>query len=225
MFKQILHVQWRASAPVVALLSLACFAVPLLSIQGSGGITDPGLRVGRLLELTQAWIPAYPGLAVAVGGIVGILAWTWDHRGNHVYALSLPISRSRYSLLKMGAGGLVLLLPVLALGLGAFTAVQAADIPDTLRAYPVALTVRFLFAAGVIYAMLFALASATLRTVVWIGIVGTLVLLAAGPIVNQFAVGTLPGLDSNAGVQLFDVLTEWPSPFSVLNANWALIDV
>lgn len=225
MFKQILHVQWRATAPVLGFLVLAAFALPLLSIQGAG-VADEALRIDRLLTLSRLWMPAYPGLAAAAGGLVGLMSWAWDHRVGHVYALSLPVPRARYALLKMAAGGVLLLVPVAALWIGSLIAASLADVPDVLRAYPNALTLRFLLASAITYATLFTLGSSTLRNVSIVGGGALLLILGSGPLFSLLSQTIAPDLAGfNPGLALLRALLMWPSPYSVLEGNWALIDV
>src|SRR5260370_29605065 len=87
---------------------------------------------------------------------MAIAAWAADHRGRHIHALTLPIERWRYVLLRFGAGFVLLAAPIAAVLIGASLAVLTATLPPGLQAYPVALAVRFPFAVFVAYAVFFA---------------------------------------------------------------------
>ncbi|RDJ93095.1 DUF2867 domain-containing protein, partial [Lacticaseibacillus rhamnosus] len=77
-----------------------------------GASHDAGsaLKSGELLGAMQAWGVLYPVLAAALGLLVAIATWAPAHRGRPVHALSLPLPRGRYVLLRFAAG-LVLLVP------------------------------------------------------------------------------------------------------------------
>src|SRR5207247_2566146 len=72
------------------------------------------LQAGELLQAVQSWGTLYPVLAAALGLLVAIATWAPDHRGRHVHALSLPLPRWRYVLLRFGAGAALLAAPVIA---------------------------------------------------------------------------------------------------------------
>jgi hypothetical protein len=225
MGKQLLFIHWKAVRWALATFVVAAFALPLLSVQEIGGdaATASG-TVRSILGNASEWLPLFPVLAASIGLVLGMSAWHWDHRYNHVYALSLPISRTRYVSLKFGAGALLTLLPAVGLLLGSLVAIASVEIPDGLRAYPLQLTGRFLFAALTLYALLFALAAGTVRTtaivlvVVW-GL-PMLALLAAGYLGDAF-----PALQSiDPGYWMVRVLEDF-GPFRILVGNWALIDV
>jgi hypothetical protein len=135
----------------------------------------------------------------------------------HVYALSLPIPRWQYALTRFSAGLVLLTLPVLALLAGAEVVAHSASVPAALHAYPIALTLRFAFAALVAYAIFFAISSATPRTAGYIlGAVALIlvaqILVPAGSKVNLFG-------------YLSDALLATPGLLAVFSGRWMLIDV
>src|SRR4051794_11087159 len=99
MFKAILYTSWkwcRWPALVCAVLS---FALPVYILSG---ISDsPVLWQARdILSAVRQWAPIYAPLAFWVGGLLGTIPWGVDANGRHVYALSLPVPRWHYVLLR-----------------------------------------------------------------------------------------------------------------------------
>src|SRR5574341_1303103 len=162
MFRVILYAQWKWTRLVVALGTVAGFALPILSLQsaGRGGQVSPG----DLLRTVQSWGVLYPALAAALAVLTAISAWAADHRGRHVYALSLPVPRWRYALLRLAAGGLLLTPPVLAVWAGGVLATTLATLPAGIHGYAGWLALRFALSVAVAYSVFFAISSGTART-------------------------------------------------------------
>lgn len=214
MFRMILYSQWKGARLIIALGTVAGFLLPILSVQGAGSETE----TAELLQAIQSWGVLYPVLAAALAVLLAILTWSPDHRGRHVHALSLPLPRWRYALLRFGAG-LVLLTPaILAVLVGTVLATRMAVIPPGLQAYPIALTVRFALAIGVGYSIFFAISAGTSRTA------GVLLGLVAMLVVVQIVAGAANvNLDLPARVQM--ALLTWPGPLAIFTGRWMLIDV
>jgi hypothetical protein len=218
MFRVILYTQWKWSRIVVALGVLVAFALPILSVQGAG-VTDPTRwDATRLLRSIETWSVWYATFALGIGLLVATTAWAQDHRGRHVYALSLPIPRWEYTLLRFAAGAVLLAAPVVALWIGALLATSLAQIPPGLHAYPNALALRFALAALVAYAVFFAVSAGTTRTAGYVlAVVGALfaaeVLLSAAGVGGSVIEGA------------FDRLVNWPGPLEIFTGRWMLIDV
>ncbi len=177
MFRAILYTQWKWSRGPLLLATCMTFAIPLLSIRGREAVFEE-LDARGVLGQMNAWGSYYALTALGVGLIAGLLAWRADHAGRHVYALTLPVERSRYTLLRFGAGAVTLAGPVAALLVGAILAVQTATIPPGLEGHPVALTTRFAMALLLSYALCFAAASTSPRTAgMVLGILATLVVM------------------------------------------------
>jgi hypothetical protein len=231
MFQQILFLQWKGSRYGLLPLALLAFGLPIVAVQGLvPGVGAPeaaSVRASILLFTLQGWAPAFPGLAFALGATLALMVWNGDHRGEHVYPLSLPLPRWKYVLLKGGAGAVLLCLPVALLWLGSLLATSFTDIPEGLRAYPSAITFRFLLASLVAFAVFFALAAGTMRTAVallcaWVGflILGELLPPFLGEALN------MPALESWSLLEwILESSTVWPGPFEVYTGNWMLIDV
>src|SRR2546430_2874262 len=164
MFCVMLYSQWKWTRLIVALGSIAAFALPLVSVQGAARADSNPLQAGELLQAVQSWGTLYPVLAAALGLLVAIATWAPDHRGRHVHALSLPLARWRYVLLRFGAGTTLLAAPVIAVSAGALLATWSATIPAGLQGYPVALAIRFALAVLVAYAVFFAVSAGPART-------------------------------------------------------------
>lgn len=228
MFQQILFTQWKSFRLGLIPFVVAAFGLPLLAVQGLGPVPEgyEGARIGLqyLFESWQLWLPAFPALAFTIGATAALNAWSWDHKTDHVYALSLPISRARYAAWKMGAGALLVAVPAIGLLLGAFVASASIEIPPGVNTYPTALAVRFLLASLIAYSMMFALAAGTIRTTV-IVLGSSMALLVVSGIMTDYASDIIPGFAFNFTEWLLTSLVEWPGPFEVIAGNWSLIDV
>src|SRR5438552_1450226 len=178
MFRVMLYSQWKWCRLIVVLGSVAGFALPLVSVQGAARADSSPLQAGELLQAVQSWGTLYPVLAAALGLLVAIATWAPDHRGRHVHALSLPVPRWRYVLLRFGGGVTLLAVPMLAVLLGALLATWSATIPPGFQGYPVALAVRFALAVLVAYSVFFAVSAGTARTAgIILGLVGCIILV------------------------------------------------
>jgi hypothetical protein len=214
MFRAIVATQWKWTRSVVLLATLAGFALPLASLQTARNASTPQEFIGTM----QAWGAAYALLAGTVGLLVALAAWGHDHQGRHVYALSLPISRPRYALLRFSAGTLFLLAPTVAVLLGSLAVALSGAIPEGLHAFPFALTLRFLFAAAVAYALFFSIGSGTTKTA---GIVlGVFALLLFG----QYLLGVV-GARFDLLSHVADFLFIRPGVLSIFSGRWMLVDV
>jgi hypothetical protein len=220
MFKAILFTQWRWGRVLVATCVVAGFAIPVFSVRNAGGGSwnGPMWNALDLLASMQSYGPIYVLLAGFAGIALSTSAWAPDHAGRHVYALSLPLARWHYVLLRYGSG-VVLLVPVsLALWIGALVASVSTPLPTGLHAYPGALALRFALASVLSFSVIFAVASGTKRSAgyalaVLLGLVlaDLLISLFGGtPVVIE---STLGWLFSSSGV------------FGIFTGRWMLIDV
>jgi len=217
MFRAVLWTQWRESRIAVALLAGVAFIAPLLSMRGVRA-ANTAWASWDLLSASMRWSATYPILALVAALVVAVGTWRPDHRTGHVYALSLPVSRARYVLLRYGAGLALLAGVGAALLAGAVLASVRVTIPPLLHAYPVALTLRFGIAGLFAYTLLFALNGLTPRAArVLAGLI--LVLIIVSLAADLLALGWNP-ID-----QAFDALLSPYSPLSIFRARWMLIDV
>jgi hypothetical protein len=217
---QTLYVHWKAARLGLLPATLAGFGLPLLVAQGlpHAELVLSATRTSDALAGTVYWTAFFPVLAALVGALLALSAWSWDHRGNHVYALSLPISRARYALLKFSAGALLALLPLVGVLTGSVLAIAAAHVPDGLHAYPLQLAGRFLTSTLIAYAVVFALAAGTIRTTVVV-----LTILIALPIL--LSMGQLRPYLGDASVSFWITQALHYGPFRIFFGNWALFDV
>lgn len=214
MFKALMAVQWKWTKGAALLATILGFAIPLASVQAIDSTLMGAVAV--VLRMQEFGV-GYALLAGGVGLAFAVLAWSSDHKGRHVYALALPIDRSRYSAMRFGAGALFLLLPSFGVLAGSHVAVMIANVPPGLHVYPVALTLRFLLASAVAFSIFFAVAASTTK--------------AAGIILGGFAsVLILAFVFSVASIQydllghVQDFLFNEPGPLSVFTGRWMLID-
>lgn len=228
MYQPMLFLHWKQIRWVLIPFVIASFGLPLLAVDGLGtpvGMDTATLDAYRFVSEFPLWLPLFPVLAGLIGMTLGLSAWNWDHQLKHVYALSLPVGRSEYTMLKMGAGITLALLPTVGLWLGAHLAAASISLPTGLQAYPNALALRFFFAIVISYAVLFAMAAGTVKTTLWVTSVA-LGFVLLGNVANdllalQFELFTR--------INMVQVVWDWvvsaPGPFEVFTGNWALIDV
>lgn len=226
MFRPILFTQWKVSRWAVLLLMPLCVGLPILIVRLAARMSQSVYadRALDMLRITSATSVVFPVLAALTGIAFALIAWDWDHRTNHVYALSLPIERWRYALLKMGAGLSGLALPILGIFVGALIATYSTSLPPGLHRYPLSFGLRFLFAAVICYAIMFALAAGTIRTTMRI-VLGLVVLIVVAPFVVSF-INTTFGTSIPGPFELLrEAFVSWPGPFNVFGGSWMLIDV
>ena len=218
MFSEILRTQWKWARLLVLAACVAAFALPIFAVQPLGREVDGWTAGAAVLRTMRSFSTMYALLAGAVGLAIGISAWSADHRGRHVYALSLPVSRARFALMRLGAGSLLVMLPALSLWIGALVAVASANIPPGLEAFPTSLAIRFLLASMLAYAVFFSIASGTARTAGWVlgGLAGVLLLAIFG---GEWAFTR--GFSDEIEILLFT----WPGVLEVFTGRWMLIDV
>jgi hypothetical protein len=218
MFRAVLYTQWKWSRLIVVLGTIAAFAIPLLSMQGAARADRGALQAQDLLRSVQSWGSLYPLLATALGLLMAMAAWAPDHRGRHIHALTLPLPRWQYVLLRFGAGFVLLAAPIAAVSIGALLATLTAAIPPGLQAYPIALAVRFALALFVAYAVFFAVSAGTARTAgIILGVIAALILVQV--------VASIANLDLNLVNAAQTVLLLGPGPLAVFTARWMLVDV
>ena len=228
MYQPMLFAHWKQVRHVLLPFVVASFALPLLAVQSMG--TPPGagtvpVEVYQYVWPSQVWLPLFPVLAGAIGVLLALTAWNWDHKLGHVYALSLPVARWEYVLLKMGAGMVLALVPAVALWIGAQVAAASVSLPPGLNAYPNQLALRFFASTLLLYAFFFALGAGTVKTTVWV-LTAFFGALVAAELLGDVAVLYFSDLQ---GVSFLELATDWlveaGGPFEVFVGNWTLIDV
>jgi hypothetical protein len=217
MFRAMLRAHWLWSRLFLLILTVVGFALPLFMARVFSGEQQPYL-IGWALDTQRMWGVAYPLLAGALGLVVALTAWSADHRGKHIYALSLPIPRWNFVLLRFGAGAVLLAIPVVGLWVGALVTTAVTPLPASIHAYPTILALRFGLAAFVAYALFFAVSAGTNRAAGYV--LGALTAV----IVVQILLNTLD-LDMDILGPIASGLILWPGPFEVFTGRWMLFDV
>jgi FtsH-binding integral membrane protein len=213
-WRAMFEVQWKWTRYGVLLSVLLAFTLPLLSFHVAAGSPD----IRNFISAMQAWSVGYAVLSAGIGLLIALAAWANDHRQRHVYPLSLPIARWRYVLFRFGNGLVLLLLPTAALFIAAQLVAHGGHVPAGLRAYPVALTLRFAFASVVAYAIFFAVSSATGRTAGYI-------LGAIAAVLLVQIVLSATGSQANVIGRVADIVFAAPGLLAVFGGRWLLIDV
>ena len=213
MYRALLRVQWKWSRGFALLATIFAFAMPIASVVALHR-DDAAVDIVRALQDFGVW---YALLAAAIGLAFALLAWSQDNTGRHVYALSLPVNRSRYAAMRFGAGALFLLLPAAGLLAGSLIALGVAPIPTGLHGYPVSLSLRFFLASAVAFSIFFAVAVSTPRAAgVVLGLVGAVLLLA-------FALSAA-SVDFDVLGHTADLLFSESGVFAIFTGRWMLID-
>jgi hypothetical protein len=219
MFKALWQVQWKWTRAIALLVTIIGFSIPVISVRvmhaGSDSYRPPAAVVVSTMQMFGI---AYSILAGGAGLAFALLAWSSDHRGRHVYALSLPVSRARYAGMKFLAGLSFLLLPAVGVLMGSLVALLMGAIPGGLQAYPVALTIRFFLASAVAYSIFFAISASSTK--------------AAGLVLGTLSAVFLAAfILSTASIQ-FDLLGHVATLLfakggllSIFTGRWMLIDV
>ena len=217
MYRMVLFTQWKWGRLALGATVLAAFALPLVAALTAGSDTDPRLAQ-HTIETLALLGPVFPLVAALTALFVAVTAWGADHQGRHVYALSMPVTRSRFVLLRLGAALTLLLVPLVAFWVGALVAASATTLPPGLHTYPNLLALRFALAAIVAFGFFFAIASATARTAGYV---------LGGLVAVMLVQLLLFALDSKVNLVgwLLQSLLVWPGPFDVFTGRWMLIDV
>ncbi len=217
MFAMIVRTQWswtRASVGGFSLLALFFPAISWRIFASSRGDE----AVMQVMNGFAALGPMLGFLAVLGPFVLAALPWTIDHEAKHVYALSLPVTWARFVWMRFAAGAITMVLPALALYVGCRGVLAMLELPPLLRAYPAALSLRFLIACLVAYGVTFALQYLAGRRAAVVVLVS---LLGMGVVAVAL---TLMGL-SEAVTAFGNFMFDWPGPLAIFVEPWTLIDV
>ena len=144
MFKALMKVQWKWTKWPAFLATLVGFAIPIASVQAVAGRGDYGHQAGYIITTMQQFGVAYAVLAATIGLVVATAAWSNDHKGRHIYALSLPLSRAKYAGMRFIAGAIFVVLPTLGVFAGCLIAALIAVVIITvLTTIGTSLNVKF----------------------------------------------------------------------------------
>jgi hypothetical protein len=218
MFRQTLYVQWKWNRDVLAFYATAAFIAPLVILWVALphlGLSSPRelVSVGGVIGITTAVIAVVSGLTVAWQGY-GV-----DERAGHIYALSLPVTRSRALVVRAATAAIILGVPALGVWVGAALAASQADLPATLHSYAGSLAIRALLASWLAHSCMFALRYSTGRRAKAVLIALLLIVGGLG-----FASEAAPSARSTI-IRVGDFVISNPGPFGVVFGRWTLIDV
>jgi hypothetical protein len=218
MFCVILWSQWKWSRMVVVGGAVAGLLLPLFSVRIGSPTEGSATSAQELLHQVRSWGSVYPLFAAGLGLLIAISAWAPDHRGRHIHALSLPIPRWRYVLLRYAAGWCLLAPAMLALMAGALMVQATIVLPVGFQAYPLALTLRFALACGVAFSIFFAIAGGTPRT-------AGMVLGGIALLIVLVMVAGESGLQADTIIGALGALFGVHGPFGLFGGQWMLVDV
>ena len=217
MFRAILATQWKWTRGVLLVGTCLAFALPMLSMRASArALAEMNAR--DLLGRIEAFGIFYGLSAGLIGLLIAAMAWSSDHAGRHVYALSLPIERWRYVAMRFGAGVTTLTAPVIAIWIGAIVAVASVEIPAGLHAHPTGLAIRFALALLLAYAVFFSISSGTKRT-------AGILLASLGALILFELVREPMGIRLSPFLWFIEAIMGTTGTFGVFNGRWMLIDV
>lgn len=220
MFKAILYQQWKWSRPALILAAVLTAVIPITMLRSQPIDASGQYHIPTLYYHIEAASRYYQSLAFMLGLLMAVAAWQPDQQGKHVYALSLPVPRWRYVLLRFAAGAALCAAIATAAGLFGALASALAPLPPILHSYAVGLSVRLWLGAMVTFSIVFAVGSSTPRTVVRVlsvlALVGgvELALVWFGVMDRSLVLG-----------DLMDMVVSPRGPLAVFASKWMLIDV
>jgi hypothetical protein len=220
MFRAVLYTQWKWTRAVILLAVLVAGYIPLHALRAMPYKAADTYSIPSLYQSIAGASTYYQLLALAVAVVVAISSWQADAHRQHVYALSLPVPRWRFVLLRFGAGATLLGVVAAAVGLFGGIAAAIAPLPALLHAYPFGLAVRFWLGALIPFALIFALmASDPKRVRFVVAAVATVVTVD----LTLAAIGTTsqPVLLS----WVLDALYDGSGPLAPFLSRWMLVDV
>lgn len=219
MLTAILRMQWRASRLVLLIIALGLAIVPFQLLRSPEG-TRGAYAIGELVNRSIMFGAVLQSSTVMLGLIIAMACWQSDLRTRHVYALSLPVARSKYVLMRFIAG-LALHVPVAAvLAMAGVVAVAMAPLPPVLHAYPLALAFRWLLGGWTVFSLIFVLLSMSQRAA------RILVTVLLTVVVVDLALAALGVTDTPYLIESFvDFLKHEVGPFGSFASRWMLIDV
>lgn len=217
MFAQVLYTQWKWAKTELFLYVLAAFLIPTIIIRiGFSYVDTYSIR-------SVLGVGTYTGVFFAALALLCAFGLAWrpyilDAGLKHVGPLSLPISWGQFVRLRFLAGATLLAIPALAVWFGGLLATASVTVPPTLHSYPGGLAVRFYLASLVAYAAAFALQYVAGKHAVRVALIFFFVVTIV-EVAGQFL-----GYGSML-TGAWNLLTNWPGPFSVFAARWMLLDV
>ena len=219
MFRQVLFTHWKWARLELGVYAVVAFVIPTGFMKAFAMQAGTGtVSIASAMDASVGLGVFLATLAFIAGTTLSVRPWTMDQARQHVFPLSLPVAWPAFVRLRFLAGATLLLVPAVAAWLGGVLASVAIALPDTLHAYPASIAARFLGAALVFYAAVFAVQYLAGRRAPVI-VAGALVTLLLVELVGQGMTGSSPMF------AVWKAVTTWPGPFEVLTARWMLVDV
>lgn len=217
MFMAMFRTQWRWTSLAVLGVSLLAFVFPSLAWRLARQAGSPS-NVAQILDGFTLLSPMLGFLALLGPFVIAALPWTIDHETRHVYPLSLPIHWRQFVTNRFVIGAITLLLPALAMYLGAQAALAQVELPTLLHGYPGLLALRFLLACLLAYSISFALQYLAGRRAAVVAVL--FVLFVVVVTLAAMLLGQEAKLERAVGL-----LFRWPGPLAIFVEPWTLIDV
>lgn len=220
MFRAVFSTQLKWTRPAILLAVLIAGYIPVETLRSNPWKTTGTYHIPTLyLSITSA-SAEYQLLALAVAVIVAISSWQADSQKQHVYAMSLPIPRGQFVLLRFGAGAALLGIVAAAVGLFGGIATSIAPLPPMMHAYPVGLALRFWLGALIPFALIFALLASNPKRVRLV-VIGLVTVVAVDLLLAGFGATERPVV----GGWLLDRIYANGGPLSAFLNKWMLVDV
>ncbi|MHB1096444.1 MAG: hypothetical protein ACYC3F_09735 [Gemmatimonadaceae bacterium] len=220
MFRAVLYTQWKWSRPAILLAVLVAGYIPVAALRSMPYKSADTYYIPMLYQSITAASMYYQWLALFVAVIVAISAWQADGQRQHVYALSLPVPRWRFVLLRFGAGAALLGVVAAAVGLFGGVAAAIAPLPPMLHAYPIGLAVRFWLGSLIPFGLIFALLVSNPRRV------RLVVAGVATIIVVDMALATIGVIEKPVVFgTIVDAIYSGRGPLAAFLSKWMLVDV
>ncbi|MBI2795332.1 MAG: hypothetical protein HYX65_01335 [Gemmatimonadetes bacterium] len=217
MFRAVMMTHWKWSRWGVYLLVAALFSTPvvLLGVLGTRDLTL--IPVWEVLGPTSGAGAAYLVFSLFTGLWLAASAWNVDTAQDAVYALTRPVPRWYFVLMRLGSGVALSLVPILAVLAGALFAALVTTRPPEMRVFPVALTAKFAVATWLAYGFCFG------------GFTGFRPRTAARNVRPLVVILSGVLIDAATGSHVTTVIGNWLtgpwSPIGVFFGRWNLFDV
>lgn len=215
-YRALLRAQWKHQRMDLWCLAVGCAMVAPIALWQTAAHGQ--LTVSDVRSTAEIIGGIGSMLAVVAGALLALRPYALDNSVRHTYALSLPLPRSRYALLRIAAGLTLLVFPVAGIAIGAFIAAAYPTLPAELHAYPIGLTLRFLvasvFAFAIAFSLQYGLGQRAAVVLAW-----TLAGVGALELVGQLF------SDTSLTAPIWRVLWAGLSPLRIFGTNWMLFDV
>ena len=144
MFRVVLMTQWKWTMTAFVIVAVAVLAMPFWAVGLLNGSGLTAMEIRQVLSRMEFTGFVYGMMAFVTGMIAAGGAWNGDSTSNYVYAMTLPVPRWHFVMLRFGAGASILLAVAIVVWIGALLATTVVSMPPTLHRYPSALALRYL---------------------------------------------------------------------------------